>query len=143
MKCNVHIYLLNEHFSQEHADAQHGGEESENNQRYEWEDELTITSDVSEIKELRKATFPLQGELANGEPFLFEVENMFLVEILSTGYPSIYMGCSESILDHHTIEKLGDETQVNIYIKDYEPMANPVPGIFIASKEFPKELITE
>ena len=36
MQLNVHFYMLNEHFSQDHADAQHNGEESENNLKYEW-----------------------------------------------------------------------------------------------------------
>jgi hypothetical protein len=28
-----------------------------------------------------------------------------------------------------------------VYLKDFEPMSNPVPGIYIAAQEFPKELI--
>ena len=39
------------------------------------------------------------------------------------------------------IEEKEDETVIRIYLKDYEPMSNPVPGIYIASQEFPKELV--
>jgi hypothetical protein len=29
---------------------------------------------------------------------------------------------------------------VKLFLKDLEPFANPVPGIYISTKEFPKEL---
>ncbi|MEY3591416.1 MAG: hypothetical protein RLZZ38_372, partial [Bacteroidota bacterium] len=38
MNCKIHIYLLNDLFSQELADAEFGGKESADNLRYEWED---------------------------------------------------------------------------------------------------------
>jgi hypothetical protein len=53
----------------------------------------------------------------------------------------VFVGASESMIDTLSIEKLNDEILVSIYIKDNEPHANPIPGIYIASKEFPKELI--
>ena len=49
MNCKIHIHLLNELYSQEHADAQSGGKESAYNLRYEWEDELEITTAVSKV----------------------------------------------------------------------------------------------
>lgn len=141
MKCHINVYMLNEHFSQEHADAQHNGQPSENNRLYDWEDDLRITSNVTEVIEHRKASFPLQGVLPNGTEFNHEVKNMFLFEIQSADQPSTFVGCSESMLDsfEKTIE---DETVfLKIFIRDYEAYANPIPGIYIASKEFPKELI--
>ena len=48
---------------------------------------------------------------------------------------------TESMVDTLSIEKLSIEILVSIYLKDNEPHANPIPGIYIASKEFPKELI--
>ena len=54
MKLVAHFYLLNEHFSQEHADAQHNGEESENNYKIEWEDELALNSNVSNVMIINK-----------------------------------------------------------------------------------------
>ena len=49
MNCKIHIHLLNELFSQELADAQHNGKETADNLRYEWEDELEITSEVTKM----------------------------------------------------------------------------------------------
>lgn len=36
MKLKAHFYLLNIDFSPEYAEANHNGEESENNIKYEW-----------------------------------------------------------------------------------------------------------
>lgn len=141
MKCSIHVYLLNEHFSPEHAEAHYKGEESENNQKYEWEDEFAIISNVQEVLEHENAVFPLTGELPDGTAFHHEVENMFLFEIRSSDAPTTYVGASMSILDSHAVIHDKEEFTLNLFIKDYEPLANPIPGIYIASKEFPKALI--
>ena len=47
---------------------------------------------------------------------------------------------SESIVDSYTFEKEEGEAQFKVYIKDYEPLADPIPGVYIASKEFPTDL---
>ena len=141
MKCKINVYYLNEHFSQEHADVNHEGKASENNRMYEWEDEMKITTDVQKVEEHRNASFPLAGEMPNGEAFSHEVSKMMLFEIKSDGQPSTYIGCSESILDSCR-QFIQDETiHVELVIKENEPLANPVPGIYIASLEFPKALI--
>ena len=141
MKCKINVYLMNEHFSQEHADANFGGKPSENNRKYDWEDEMNITTDVTSVNEHRKANFPLAGVLPNGESFSHEVKEMMLFEIISEGSPSTYIGCSESILEDFSSEQIDDTIILSLSIRDFEPHANPIPGIYIASKEFPKELI--
>lgn len=141
MKCHINVYMLNEHFSQEHADSNFGGKPSENNRQYDWEDDLRITTPIIKVIEHRKASFPLQGELPSGEPFNHEVKDMFLFEIQSEGAPTTYIGCSESIMDSFEQKTEDDTIFLKIYLKDYEAYANPIPGIYIASKEFPKELI--
>lgn len=141
MKCRVHVYLMNEHFSEEHANEHHGGQESENNLRHEWEDELLITSDVVGINFIEDAIFPLRGEMPDGKAFHHEVKHMSLYEIQSSDSPTTYVGASKSIVDHCDSAIEDGIHKIFIYLKDYEPMANPIPGIYIASKEFPKELI--
>lgn len=141
MQCIVHVYLLNENFSPEHAEAHHEGQESENNLKYEWEDEMAITSDVTEVILHENAQFPLVGELPDGTPFHHEVEKMCLFEIKSSDAPTAYVGASMSILENHELTKEVDKITLRIFLKDYEPMANPMPGIYIASKEFPKALV--
>lgn len=141
MKCHINVFMLNEHFSQEHADANFGGKPSENNRLYDWEDDMRITTPVTKVVEHRNVSFPLQGQLPSGDPFHHEVTNMFLFEIQSEGAPSTFIGCSESILDsfEQTIED--DTIFLKVFIRDYEAYANPIPGIYIASREFPKALI--
>jgi hypothetical protein len=141
MKCTIHVYLINELYSQEFADEFHNGNPSEDNKEYDWEDELSISSNVVSTEELSNSVYKLEGENGNGDYFSVEVPNMRLVIITSNDAPVVFVGASESMVDTLSIEKLSDEILVSIYLKDNEPHANPIPGIYIASKEFPKELI--
>jgi hypothetical protein len=141
MKCTIHVYLINELYSQEFADEFHNGNPTEDNKEFDWEDELSISSDVVSTEELTDSIYKLEGENGNGDYFAVEVPNMRLVQITSNDAPVVFVGASESMVDTLSIEKLSDEILVSIYLKDNEPHANPIPGIYIASKEFPKELI--
>lgn len=141
MKCRIHFYLLNEHFSIEHAEAHHDGEESEMNPKYEWEDELALTNEVNGIIEHEYAIYPIKGNLPNGEPFHFDIPKMRIFEITSNDNPSTFVGCSESILSSAEIMKSENEFVVKVVLKELEPMSNPIAGIYIAAQEFPKELI--
>lgn len=137
MDCTVQFFLLNDGFSQELADQNEGLETPENT-RYEWEDELKITVPVQEVNAIREGEYVLEGNLPSGESFSHSVPEMRLFEI--KGDTTILVGCSEQLLDSYEIIR-EDEFVVRVYLKDYEPFANPVPGIYIASKAFPKELI--
>lgn len=141
MNCKIHIYLLNDLFSQELADAEFGGNESADNLRYEWEDELEIQGDVTSVQEIRDGIYTLAGYDENNEVFSYEIPEMHLFEIATSAHPTTFVGASASIVDHCTLEQNDQSFKISIYLKDYEPMANPVPGIFIASKSFPKALI--
>jgi hypothetical protein len=142
MNCKIHIYLLNDLYSQELADAEHEGNQSIDNIKYEWEDELSISSDVTSVTELSEVVYPLAGMNENDEAFQFDIPNMRLFEICSSDAPNVYVGASESIVASAKFEKTTDDSYtIEIFLKDYEPMSNPIPGIFIAAKSFPKELI--
>jgi hypothetical protein len=137
MKLNAHFYQLNDDFSPEYAEANFNGKESENNPRYEWEDELDV-NEVKNVDIIRKGEYPLRGEIESG-PFEYILPNMFLVALEMENGQQGAFAVSESILDSYTFQ--GDKLEV--FLKDYEPMSNPIPGVYIASKEFPKELIRE
>ena len=141
MNCKIHIHLLNELFSQELADAQHNGKETADNLRYEWEDELEITSEVTSVVEHQTATYTLAGYDENNTLFSYEIADMHLFEIHSADHAPTFVGASKSIVDHCELTQEQNTYKISIFLKDYEPMANPVPGIFIASKSFPKALI--
>lgn len=141
MKCRAHFYLLNKDFSIEHADANHNGEESEMNRKYEWEDELNIPLGIDSYKKIENAVYVLRG-LRGEEEFSYEVPKMLLFE-LKKDEGVTQVGCSESIIESYEVIEDGESVSIHFYIKDYEPMSNPVSGIFIAAQEFPKELIAE
>ena len=134
MKCTIHVYLINELYSQEFADEFHNGNASEDNKEFDWEDELSISSDVISTEESSDATYKLEGENGNGDYFYADIPNMRLVKIKSSDAPDVFVGASETMIDTLCIEKLNNEILVSIYLKDNEPYANPTPGIYIASK---------
>jgi hypothetical protein len=105
MNCKIHIYLLNDLYSQELADTQHEGNQSIDNIKYEWEDELSISSDVISITELSDVDYPLAGMNENDEAFQFDIPNMHLFEICSSDAPNVYVGASESIVSSAKFEK--------------------------------------
>ena len=141
MKCRVHFYLLNKDFSIEHAEANHNGEESEMNRKYEWEDELNIPLGIDSYKMIEDAVYVLRG-IKNEEEFSFDVSKMLIFDLVKDGNVT-QVGCSSSILESFEVIEDEEGISIHFYIKDYEPMSNPVSGIFIAAQEFPKELIGE
>ncbi|NRA12227.1 MAG: hypothetical protein HRT57_09765 [Crocinitomicaceae bacterium] len=141
MNCKAHFYLLNDHFSVEHANENFNGEESELNRKHQWEDELEIKTEVSDVHVEENGIYVLQGSLPDGGSFNHDVKKMKLFNIANGEQVVAQLACSESILSSFDVEKNDDGLIVKIYIKDDEPLANPVPGVYIAVQEFPKELI--
>ena len=141
MICTIHTYLLNDLYSQELADSLNNGEQSPDNKKFDWEDEMNVSSSVKDVEELLDSSYFLAGSLGDGSNFSIEVPKMRLLKITSTDSPDLYVGASESIISEVRINRNENHWKIEIYIKDLEPLANPIPGIYIASKEFPKELV--
>ena len=141
MKCTIHTYLLNDLYSQELADSQNNGEQTPDNKKYDWEDEMNVSSTVNDVEELKDISYFLAGSLGDGSNFSIEVPKMRLLKITSSDVQDLYVGASESIISEVRINRNENHWKIEIFIKDLEPMANPIPGIYIASKEFPKELV--
>jgi len=141
MKYTIHTYLLNDLYSQELADSQNNGEQTPDNKKYDWEDEMNVSSRVNDVEELKDSSYFLAGSLGDGSNFSIEVPKMRLLKITSSDVQDLYVGASESIISEVRINRNENHWKIEIFIKDLEPMANPIPGIYIASKEFPKELV--
>ena len=141
MKCTIHTYLLNDLYSQELADSQNNGEQTPDNKKYDWEDEMNVSSMVNDVEELKDSSYFLAGSLGDGSNFSIEVPKMRLLKITSSDAQDLFVGASESIISELRINRNENHWKIEIFIKDLEPMANPIPGIYIASKEFPKELV--
>ena len=140
MHLNVHFYLMNEHFSQEHADAQNNGEESENNLRFEWEDELAINTDIKEILTHRNSIYTLEGERGDADFFAYDIPATLVFDIVSMDGEITQLACSESIVESFELIDEAANKRLNVYLKEEEPHTNPIPGIYISLLEFPKEL---
>lgn len=139
MKIHAHFFLLNDDFSPEYAAANHGGNESDNNPLYEWEDEFSVSQDLVDVIIEEKSIYLLQGETSDG-PFSYEIPNMLVARLhMKQGVVGAF-AISESIVDSYTFEKENEVATFKVYIKDYEPLADPIPGVYIASKEFPSDL---
>jgi hypothetical protein len=141
MRCSVHIYCVNSLYSQEIADLHHNGLPSEDNREFDWEDELVIKDEVLEITEKKDSVYNLQGFLPDGTQFSHEIAKMRLIELTCKSTPKVQLAVSESMVDTIDIAQTSDERIISIYVKDSEPYGNPIPGVYIASKSFPKALV--
>lgn len=140
MKFTAHFYKLNYDFSPEFADAHNNGEDSENNRKYDWEDELVITSAVEDIQVLEDSSYVLRGE-RDGEQFSEEIHKMTVFYIIVKDGENVPMACSKSILEQYNIEKNEGEIILNVFLQEWEPLTNPIPGLYVALQDFPKLLI--
>lgn len=140
MNCTVHFYLLNDDFSIEYANERYNGEESEFNRRYEWEDEMNIKGNATKIEVTVNASVPLQGTLPNGNSFSEELTKMRVFQVLSDKEVIASLSCSEILLDSFTIDEQGEDITLKVYLKDKEPLSNPVAGMYVSAHEFPKSL---
>lgn len=142
MKLNAHFYLLNDDFSPEYAEANHGGNESEKNPMFEWEDELEVDG-LEEVVVCENGSYTLAGETDQIGPFSFELTNMLVFELQQSNGINGAFALSTSLVDHFELNDTEEGKHLKVYIKDYEPLTNPIPGVYIAAKQFPKELIVE
>jgi hypothetical protein len=140
MKVFAHFYLVNENFSPEYADAQHGGEESENNLKYFWEDELAIKNSIGRIEEIDSAVYVLQGSLPNGASFAYDVPNMTHLLLHGEDGTVTPLVFSKGIYHRYELDAHGEVMHVRVFFKDYEVFSNPIPGVYIAAASFPSEL---
>lgn len=141
MKLNVHFYLLNYDFSPEYAEANHNGQPSENNRFYDWEDEFSLTNDITHVEVLRHANYTLKGSKEDGVSFEEKVVGMILFEAYDADGTLTQLGCSESILDSYELVEKNNELFLEVTLIEREPLSNPIVGIYIAASEFPKNLI--
>ncbi len=131
--------MLNNDFSQEHADAQHEGKESENNRYHDWEDEFDILSKVNNVETTRYGIYNLVGNLPDDKEFSYQIDNMLIFQLEDQESKITQLAFSEQIIDSYMLDR--DAGKLQVYIREDEPHSNPIPGIYIASHSFPKELI--
>ena len=139
MKVTVVFMQLNGDFDPKEFDEL--GAETEENFRYEWEDEIAITEDVSELKVANNTTYPLRGSYPDGSEFNFDIEHMTVLNA-STESGIVQFGASRKLIkrtDKSLDPDSGDVT-FTFYLKGKKLFHNPLPGVFIEPGDFPFEL---
>jgi hypothetical protein len=137
--CVVKCSLLNGLFSQAFADSMHNGEESEDNTRFQWEDELLVRG-IQNIQVSDSNTYDLTViHPSNGE-FTYAIAHMRVVNLCHEGSQHTTMAVSERLVSSFSLEETSEAYILNIELKDDEPFINPIAGVYIANRDIPSEL---
>ena len=142
MKLHLHFIAVNTQFDQKLADDLFQGQETEDNIKYLWEDDLTVSEAVKEYKISNNAVYTLAGFLPDGKPFSFEIPDMTLCICTTESGNSMQFAVSKKILKKtdKVVEEGGDDTHLYFYLSDHHPMINPMNGVYIFKKDFPMAL---
>lgn len=142
MQLHIHFIQLNSKFDQKLADDLFEGEETEDNIKHLWEDDLTVSEPVQDFKIVNNTTYTLAGYFPDEKPFSFEIPDMTLVNVTAESGNKMQFAVSKKLLrktDKRTDEKK-EETHLYFYLSDVHPMINPMNGVYILKQDFPQAL---
>jgi hypothetical protein len=142
MNLHLHFILVNSEFSQGFADDLHEGQESEDNIKYLWEDELKVSQPVKEFKIRNNSTYMLEGFLPDNSQFSYEIPDMSVCDCITESDERMLFAVSKKLIkktEKRIIEE-NDETHMYFYLKDTLPLENPMNGVYILKTDFPKTL---
>ncbi|MEZ4938724.1 MAG: hypothetical protein R2799_14130 [Crocinitomicaceae bacterium] len=137
MSLNCRFIMPNEEYSQEYANENNGGEESDLNYKYLWEDEFNFTGEIKSVNLSDESKYILQGE-RGGEQFSIPVNNMKIWEVIGESHNQIAV--SKDAIEKENI--VLDKGLFEITFKEKSVLTNLIPGVYIDIKDFPKELIS-
>jgi hypothetical protein len=127
-------------FSPELAQAKHHGAETPDNHKYHWEDELEV-QDVASMEINKQDVYVLKGEHPTQGDFAYEVPRVYLVSLKRTDGSQVQFAISNQLIQAVHQQEFPGGVHVLIELKDNEPFANPITGIYIANHDFPKQLM--
>lgn len=141
MNLHLHFILVNSEFNQGLADDLHEGQETEDNIKHLWEDELRVSEPVLEFKIRNRAVYTLAGYFPDGKQFAYEIEDMTIVDCTTVAGTKMQFAISKKLLKktEKSASEKQDETHLYFYLRD-EPLENPMNGVYILNQDFPKEL---
>ena len=142
MILHLHFILVNSEFNQGIANDLYDGQETEDNIKHLWEDEMQVSEPVKEFKIKNNAIYKLAGYLPDNTPFSFDIWDMTIIECTSESGIQMQFAVSKKLLkktDKVEEEKTGD-THLYFYLRDTLPLENPMNGVYILKSDFPKEL---
>ncbi|TND07819.1 MAG: hypothetical protein FD123_2809 [Bacteroidetes bacterium] len=140
MHVTITIKEINSAFSQEYADRNHEGQESEENIKYNWEDELEVSEDVADFTIHNNTEYALEG-MDGDKPFRFNIPGMCVCECKTAGGNISRFAVSRKLIrdTKKSVTKKGD-VHFFFFLKDKHPHVNPFPGVYISKHDFPVEL---
>lgn len=143
MNLNIHFILINSDFSQGLADDLYEGEESEDNIKNLWEDELQVSEPVTAFKIKNNTVYTLKGLFPNEAAFSFDIPDMTIVDCTTANDNSQQFAVSKKLLkkNEKVVDEDKGETHLYFYLRDGVALRNPINGIYIAEADFPKELL--
>jgi len=142
MNLYLHFILVNSEFSQGFADDLHNGEESEDNIKHLWEDELKVSEPLKEFKIKNNAIYTLAGYMPDDTPFSFEIWDTTIVNCITTKGDEMQFAVSKKLVKKTEVVKdeAKNETHLYFYLRDTHALENPMDGVYILKSDFPKEL---
>jgi len=142
MDLYLHFILVNSEFNQGIAYDLYEGQETEDNIKHLWEDELKVSEPVKDFKIRNNASYILAGLFPNDEAFSFEIWDMTIVDCITESDNLMQFAVSKKLLKktEKVIDEKTNETHLYFYLRDAMPMENPMDGVFILKTDFPKEL---
>ncbi|MCX6313078.1 MAG: hypothetical protein NT084_15775 [Bacteroidetes bacterium] len=140
MKVSITVKEVNPDFDQAYADKENEGHETEDNIRYNWEDEFDVKDEVKDFGIRNNEIYLLEGMNGN-EKFSFEIPSMTIVECIGENGAVTQFAASRKLIKDtkKNIDKEGN-VQFYIFLKGGHEHINPIPGIYISKKDFPKAL---
>lgn len=142
MNLHLHFILINSEFNIGLAEDLYKGEESEDNIKHLWEDELKVSEPVREFKIKNNVTYTLAGYYPDEKMFSFDIKDMTIVECHTLSGSTMQFAVSKKLLKktEKQVDEKNGETHLYFYLRDNFPLENPMDGIYILKSDFPKEL---
>jgi len=131
---------LNDLFSEDLANTLHHGNETEDNHRYHWEDEFAVHN-VLTFSVAEHGEYQLKGTQSKGGDFSFAIPNMTVITLSLLNGSEAQFAISNQLIERVTQTSNDQDIHMLVELKDSEPFANPITGIYIANHDFPIQLV--
>lgn len=142
MNLHLHFILVNSEFNVGLAEDLYEGEESEDNIKHLWEDELKVSEPVADFKIKNNTTYTLAGYYPNDDTFSFEIPEVTLVNCTTETGTVMQFAVSKKLIKktEKVVDEKAGETHLYFYLRDTLPLENPMDGVYLLKSDFPKEL---
>ncbi len=142
MNLHLHFIQVNSEFSQGFADDLHEGQESEDNIKRLWEDELKVSEPITEFKIKNNTSYTLAGFFPDNTEFNFEINDVTVIDCETEKGTKMQFAVSKKLLKKtdKVVDDKKNETHLYFYLRDTHEIENPMNGVYIIKTDFPKEL---